>query len=75
MPLLKGIQIHMVKSKYGMLKMILCMLSLEIEYQNRIGPLQNLVISLADTTKERLTGWHELIQITKQFECLRAKPS
>ena len=44
MPLLKGIQIHMVKSKYGIRKMILCMFSWEIEYQNRIGYLQNLII-------------------------------
>ena len=44
MPLLKGIQIHMVKSKYGILKMILCMFSWKIEYQNRIGYLQNLII-------------------------------
>lgn len=52
MPLLRETrqEIHMVKSKYGMLKIILCMLSLPIEYQNRIGSLQNLLISLADTT-------------------------
>ena len=41
MPLLKGIQIHMVKSKYGILKMILCMFSWEIEYQNRISLLHS----------------------------------